>query len=228
MLGHMDAERLLGLLAQEFIDTHNAGRIRILSDSQMAGDEGAGFLLQIDDYDVRLMVLDTPNGAPALGTDRLPVFVQLMEDNPSTVALILVWTTEDLLAIPLSMLRLRFLVQNPDRLPALLSEARSLPDVLRTVVERQVKLWEIGLDQAPLRTGESTDIQRLFKEAIGVAIEAECRRSYRHAERKLAAQHFPVEDEQQLIFMALEEALAGALAMDLVPWLTRVVQRGGR
>ena len=228
VLRRINAERLLRLLADEFIETHQAERIRILPDNRLAGQAGADFLLQIDDYDIRLLFLDAPDGTPALDAGQLPGFLKLLEDNPNTVALILVWTTDDLLAVSLSMLRTRFLVQNPGRLPAVLEKAKPLPETLRAVVDSQTKLWEVGLEQVPRTTAGSTDMRRLFEEAIGAAIDAERQRSYRHTERKLAARRFPVDEEKQLIFEVLGKALSGTSARELVPQLTRTSQRGRR
>jgi hypothetical protein len=227
-LRRINAERLLLLLADEFMESRQADRIRILPDNRLAGEPGADFLLQIDDYDIRLQFLDAPEGVPLLNAEQLPDFLNLLEDNPSTVALILVWTTDDLHAVPLSVLRTRFLAQHPDRLIALKAEARPLPEVLRTLVERQTKSWEAGLDKAPHTAAKATDMRRLFEEAIGDAIETERGRSYRYAERKLAAQRFPVEEEKRLIFSVLGEALEGASAQEMARRLTRPSQRGGR
>lgn len=228
MLRRINAERLLRLLADEFIEAHQAERIRILPDSRLVGEPGADFLLQIDDYDIRMLFLDAPDAAPALDASQLPDFLRLLEDNPSTVALVLVWTTDDLRSVPLSVRRTRFLTQNPDRLPSLLAATKPLPETLRALVARQTKLWEAGLDQTPRTTAKSADMRRLFEEAIGAAIEAERQRSYRYTERKLAARRFPVEEEKRLIFAVLGEALNGALAQELVLRLTRLPQRGGR
>lgn len=228
VLRRINAERLLRLLTDEFIVAHEAERVRILPDDRLSGQQGADFLLQIDDYDVRLVFLDAPAGVPAVDASILPDLRNLLEDNPSTVALILVFTTDDLLAVPLTMHQARGLSQNPERLPGLLTDAKPLQEVLQQVVERQTKLWEVGLDGVPQTTARSTDMRRLFEEAIGAAIDAERHRSYRYEERKLAAKRFPIEEERKVIFSALAEALAGASAQQLVVRLTRVSQRGVR
>ena len=227
-LRRINAERLLRLLADEFVESRQADRIRILPDNRLAGEPGADFLMQVDDYDIRLLFLDAPDGAPTLDPSQLPDLLRLLENNPSTVALVLVWTTDDLQAVPLSVLRIRYLAKNPDLLPALQHESRPLPETLRRLVERQTKLWEAGLDKAPHTAAKATDMRRLFEEAIGDAIETERGRSYRYAERKLAARQFPVEEEKRLIFSVLGDALAGASAMELVARLTRWSQRGRR
>jgi hypothetical protein len=227
-LRRINAERLLWLLADEFVEAHQAQRIRILPDRRLAGDAGADFLFQIDDYDIRLLFLDAQEGAPALDAGMLPDFLKLLEDNPSTVALVLVWTTDDLLAASLSMFQCRTLAAHPEDLPSALADAKPLPEILRAVVERQTKLWEIGLDQAPHTTAKSADMRRIFEEAIGDAIDTERGRSYRYTERKTAARDFRIDEEKRLIFAVLSDALAGARAEELVPRLTRVPQRGKR
>jgi hypothetical protein len=224
----INAERLLQLLADEFVEAHQAQRIRILPDRRLAGEAGADFLFQIDDYDVRLLFLDAQEGALVLDAGMLPDFLKLLEDNPSTVALVVVWTTDELLAVSLSMFRCRTLAEHPEGLPSLLADAKPLPQTLRAVVERQTKLWEIGLDQAPHTMAKSKDVHRLFEAAIGDAIDAERQRSYRYTERKMAARDFRTEEEKDLIFSVLAEALAGAPAQQLVPRLTRVHPRGRR
>ena len=228
VLRRINAERLLRLLADEFIEAHQAERIRVLPDSRVAGEAGADFLLQIDDYDIRLQFLDAPAGTPTLDEERLSGFLSLLEDNPSTVALVLVWTTDELLAVLLSVAQARGLLWNRDALASLLAKAKPLPEVLRALVAQQVKLWEIGLDEKSPSSVKPLDMRSAFEEAIATAIDTERQRLYRHAERKLAAQHFPAEEEEKLIFDVLAEALNGASARDMVPHLTRMPRRGKR
>ena len=227
VIRRINAERLLRLLVEEFIDSCQAERMRILSDNRLVGEAGADFLLQIDDYDVRVELLDAPEGAPTFDTAQLPRLVALLEDNPSTVALILAWATDDLLAVDLPLSQLRTVAEHPDRLKDLLANARPLPQVLQDVVAQHTKLWAVGLERASRPVTSPADLRRLFESAIGEAIEAEQRRSYRSAERRLAASEFPVEREKRLILDALAQALAGAEAQDLVPTLTRI-KRGGK
>jgi hypothetical protein len=228
VMRRINAERLLRLLADEFIESRQADRIRILPDNRLAGEAEADFLMQVDDYDIRLLFLDAPGGTPILDAQQLPAFQSLLEENPSTVALVLVWTTDDLQSVALSVLRIHILSQNPKRLSALLAEVSPLPETLRTLVERQTRLWEAGLDKAPHTSAKAIDMRRLFEEAIGKAIDAECARSYRYTERRLAARQFPAEEEKRLIFSVLGDALGGASADKMVPQLTRLSQRGGR
>lgn len=228
VLRRINAERLLRLLTDEFIAAHEADRVRVLPDDRLGDQQGADFLVQIDDYDIRLLFLDAPEGRPILDVGMLPALLKLLEDNPSTVALVLVWTTDDLSAVPLSVVRIRFLSQNPDRLPDLLVGASPLPETLRALVEQQSRLWKVDLGETPHTAAQAKDVRCLFEEAIGASIDTECQRSYRYAERKLAAAHFPQEEEKRLIFAVLRDALDGAKSDELVPRLTRISQRGER
>lgn len=221
-----NVERLLRLMLDELSERNQAERIRILSDNRPAGEGGTDFLLQIDDYDFRVEVVDARDNTPALTTKHLPRLRGLLEDNPSTVALILVWTTDNLDAVPLSVARIRFISENPERLPGLLTTARPLAEVLRGLMARQSKSWGVGLGQKPDVTNKLIDTRHQFEKRIGQAIETERRRSYHLAERRQAAQQFPVEEEKQLIFAVLREALNGVSAGGLVPKLIRLAPRG--
>jgi len=226
-LRRINAERLLRLLAEEFMESHQAERIRILTDNRLVGEAEADLLFQVDDYDIRLQLLDAPENIPALSVNQLPDLLRLLENNPSTVALILVWTTDDLASVPMSVARIRFLLENPGRLPGFISSAQPLPDALRDVVARQVKTWEAGLETLPRPEATMVDSRRLFEGAFGEAVKAECQRSYRSPARKEAAQHFPVGKEKRVIMAVFKEAVNGVPAESLKQRLTRLSRRGG-
>lgn len=98
VLRRIDAERLLRLLVEEFLEIQGNKHVRVLPDSRLVEEDGnlvADFLFQIDDYDVRVELLDAPNGKPVLALDQVKQFRQLLEDNPNTTALIVTWSTDD-------------------------------------------------------------------------------------------------------------------------------------
>ena len=115
ILRRINAERLLRILAEEFVETHQAERVRVLPDSRLVGESEADLLLQIDDYDIRLQLLDAPENEPVLSIDQLGEFLDLMENNPSTISLILVWMTDDLLSIPLRVSEIQLVREDIDR-----------------------------------------------------------------------------------------------------------------
>ena len=150
----------------------------------------------------------------------------LLEDNPSTVALVLIWTTDDLLSIPVSIVRLRYLLQTPQKVDDLLKLARPFTETVSELIQKQTKLWEVGLDQIPQSTAQSVDLYRLFSEEIGQAIDLETSRSYRNDERLQAARNFPYQQEKKLILTLLQEALQGAPAKEIEARLLKVSKRG--
>jgi hypothetical protein len=215
------------LLAEEFVETHQAEHIRILMDNRLVGESEADLLLQVDDYDIRLQLLDAPENKPVLAIDQLSRLLGLLENNPSTIALILVWTTDDLLSVPLNVSEIQLLRENPNRLPHRLSSAQPLLDVLGGVVARQLKMWEARLDTTPRPETMPGDSRQLFEDAFGKAIEVERQRSYHSPTRKEAAQRFPVEREKRIILETLKEAIGGESAESLKKRLTGLPRRGG-
>ncbi len=225
-LRRVNAERLLVLVVNELIDEHQAERIRILPDNRLTGVAGADFLLQVDDYDLRLELLDAPNDQLRLDPEQLVASIHLLEDNPSTLALILVWSTDTLLAVPLSLTRIRYLSQNSDKMAELLRQAQPLKKVMSELIRRQIKIWDVEISQLPQTTGQSVDLFKIFSEEIGKAIDAEMHRKYLIEERRQAAQQFPYQQEKQLILSVLQDALKGTEADQLSERLLRVSKRG--
>jgi hypothetical protein len=227
ILRRINAERLLQLLAEEFVETHQAECVRVLPDNRLVGEPEADLLLQIDDYDIRIQLLDAPEGNPVLTEDQLRQLLRLSENNPSTEEMILVWTTDDLMSTALNDGRIRSLLQDLDQIPALLSRAQPLLDVLRDIVARKVKVWETGLDIIPSPETALADSRQLFEEKLEAAIESECGRSYRSPARAEAAQRFPIQKEKQVILDTLRDALNGEPSDSLKKRLTRLPRRGG-
>lgn len=225
-LRRVNTERLLVLVVNELMDEHQAESIRILPDNRLTGNSGADFLLQVDDYDLRLELLDTPDDVLRLGSEKLESSTQLLEENPSTLALILVWSTDALLAVPLSLTRIRYLSQNNNKIVELLQQAQPLKKVISELIQRQIKIWDVDLTEFSQTTGQSIDLYKMFSEEIGKAIDAEMHRKYLLEERRQAAQQFPYQQEKQLILSVLQDALQGIGADRLCEHLVQVSKRG--
>ncbi|EDN67130.1 hypothetical protein BGP_5171 [Beggiatoa sp. PS] len=213
---HINTESLQQLLLDELSEFHLANRIHILLDNGLVRDNEKHFLLQIDDYDIRLNFLAAPTGKPTLDLEKLSQFNQLLADNPNTVALIVAWTTEDLQSIPFSTTRIQHLIQYPQQLSKLIQTAKPLAIVIKTLIARQFKFWEIQLEPTHCGTTHATDIRRIFEQAMISAIQNQQNRSYRYTERQRAARQFPVEEEQKFILSVLEKALEGKNSQELV------------
>jgi len=226
MLRRVNAERMIRLYAEQIIDQHQAESIRILPDQRLAGEAVADFLVQIDDYDLRIVLLDSADGKPKLTTDQLEKWLDLLEDNPSTAIMIVVWTTNELLALPFSMIKIKTLMQFPEQIEDLLKEASPLELIIPEIILRQVKKWEIDEDLSRKPETRGRDIYSIFAEKIGQAIDDEANRRYRNVERLKAAQEFPYQKEKQNILTILSDALEGKSAKELEILLTRLPRRG--
>lgn len=223
-----NTEDMIGLVARTIAE-QALDHVRVLTENRSAGQAGADVLLQIDDYDLRLVIEDPLHGRPALVETHLLQLLAILEANPNTVAVIVVWTTDDdLYALPFSPTRLRFLRQNPARLPSLLTRGEPLLNVLRTIIAQQTRLWDSTLDTAEVPRRASPPLRQLFQTEVVTAIEAERKRTYRTEERKQAARHFPVAAEQHLIMAIFDRALKGESSASLIAQFTCLPRRGDR
>ncbi len=221
-LRRINAEQMLHMLAVEFAEAYEAERVRVLPDSRLAGRAGADFLLQIDDYDVRLQLLDGTGDKIELSTKQLTTYLQILEDNPNTVAVLLVWTTDDLKSVPLSVARIRYLQDRPGRLRALLAKPAPLSDILVMIMSHQLKQWDLRLDQLAPAVAPATDLRRLFQIELAKAVQTEEKRSYINIARKQAAANYPRSKEIQLLESVLDAALTRATRSNLQEQLLRL------
>ena len=227
-LRRVNSERLLILTIHELIEEHKTEQIRILTDNRLAGDTGADFLLQVDDYDFRLELIDIKDTRLDIPAENFANYISLLEENPSTLDLIVVWCTDDLLAVPLSLTRLYYLQRNADKIAYLISQAQPVKKILKDLIERQTKIWSVGTGELPQTTGQGIDLYKTFSEEIGKAIDSQMHRRYLVEERKQAAKQFPYQEEKQLILSVLQDALKGVEAEKLSERLGRVQKRGAK
>jgi hypothetical protein len=152
----------------------------------------------------------------------------LLDNNPSTVTLILVWTTDDLLSVEMNVAQIRSLIDSPEHLTSVLESAKPLGQVLRNVVSLQVKVWDAEWDVSARGASQPLDLRRLFEQAFDDAVRAECGRSYKSPTRKAAAEHFAVDREKPVIMAALNDALSGEPSDALKQQLAGLPQRGAQ
>lgn len=222
----INAERMIKLLSDELIEQHEAESIRVLPDRRLAGKDAADFLVQVDDYDLRLILLDAPEGKLSVTPDHLREWADLLEANPSTNLVIAVWTDDELSALSFSMAQLQSLTKSPEQLRKVLAEVRPLRQVISDVIRHQIKIWDVAKDLAGKPSAQSRDIYSVFAEKISRAIDVEVNRHYRTEERLQAARNYPYEQEKRAILSVLQEALSGTSSKDLQMRLTSLPRRG--
>ena len=98
---------------------------------------GADLLIQVDDFDLRVVIVDSMDGELTIGSDDLGTFVFLLEDNPNTVALVITWATDELDSIALTFGQLTHLAAEEDRIDFATKELSDFKTVIGDT-ERQV------------------------------------------------------------------------------------------
>ncbi len=226
MLRRVNAERLIKLLASQLVDQHAAERIRIIPDSRLSEQDAADFLIQVDDYDLRVIMLDTPDGKPAVTEKNVLDWIALLESNPSTVVLIAVWANEELSAIPFSMRQLKVMLEKPDQMNKVLKSAKPFGQIISDLIQKQTKGWKIPEIPKSETMTSGRDLFSIFSEKIIQSIDAEATRRYLIKERVKAAEKFPFEQEKRAILGILKSALEGESSDDLKDRLINLPRRG--
>ena len=226
MLRRVNAERLIKLLASQLVEQHAAERIRIIPDSRLSEQDAADFLIQVDDYDLRVIMLDTPDGKPAVTEKNVLDWIALLESNPSTVVLIAVWANEELSAIPFSMRQLKVMLEKPDQMNKVLKSAKPFGQIISDLIQKQTKGWKIPEITKSETMTSGRDLFSTFSEKIIQSIDAEATRRYLIKERVKAAEKFPFEQEKRAILGILKSALEGESSDDLKDRLINLPRRG--
>jgi hypothetical protein len=226
MMRRINAERLIKLIAEKLVELHQAESIRLIADNRLIMQDAADYLVQVDEYDLRLVLLDSTGEKPSLTVDLMQEWVALLRSNPSTTALIAVWANDELSSIALSMRRLQHLIEQPSELGKLPQNLDTFENVISTVIRKQTKSWKIPRIDPNKPSSGQRDLYSIFSEKIIRAIDAEANRRYRTEERLKAAQKFPAEQEKQAILKILQDALDGKPAKDLEKRLTSLSRRG--
>ncbi len=229
-LRRINTERVLRLTLEEIVSQRHDLQIRILSDSRLAGQLGADILMQIDDYEIRLALIDAPSNQINLTTRQLETFWTLFEENPSTEAIILTWTTEELLSQKLSLNTIDYLRDNPTHISAYLKKVKSLPDVIEEILDMHMRVWETASISSNNIPKSLIDIRQIFEKHLSKELKNEQKKSFRNKERKDAARYLDLIEDQEsnIIINVLNDALRGQKDKVLVPNLCQVVKRGGQ
>lgn len=218
----INAHTLARLLLKEFQQNRPDLRIRILPDTRVDDDTGSDLLIQVDDFDLRVVIVDSKDGELGINSEQLAEFVKLLEDNPNTVSLVVTWTTDELDSVALTFGQLTQLVADVERTKDALKGASSFKSVIEDVIDTQIRTWEEG----PLVEGRgderSIEIKSIYGDALSRAMADEVERPYRIEERKLAARDYPIEFEHRLVMSVLDEALSERDVRSLVRRLTEL------
>ena len=227
-LRRINTERVLKLVLEDIVQQRHDLQIRVLTDRRIAGQAGADILIQIDDYEIRLNLIDATPDKQLLTSTELEQMRNIFEENPSTEALVITWTIEDLPSIQITLKDLEGLMADPDQIATLIRGAIPLAQVIYRILDSQIKVWETFQLSVKPSDQSTTDIRRLFERHLKKALSLERERSYRNQERKIAAETMPEERETNLINKVLDEAMKGSKSEALSKQLARLSKGGGR
>ncbi len=226
MMRRINAERMIKLIAEKLVDLHEAESIRVIPDNRLTVQDAADYLFQVDEYDLRLVLLDIVDEKPTVSKDALEEWVTLLKSNPNTAALIVVWANDELSSIAFSMRRLQYLIDHPQEIMKLPQTIDAFESVISGTIRKQTKGWKIPKIEPNKPSSSKRDLYSVFSEKLISAIDVEANRSYRTEERLKAARDFPLEREKQTILKILQDALDGKPAKDLEKRLTSLPRRG--
>lgn len=226
MMRRVNAERLIKLIAENLVEKHVAESIRILPDNRLTDQDAADYLVQVDDYDMRLVLLDSPDGMVKVTKDLLRHWNELFESNASTTVLIAVWTNDELSSIPFTTKRIRSIIELESKVEKIAEIAKPFEQVISEVIYKQTKGWKIPALESKQPTTEKRDLYSVFSNKITSAIDYEAGRRYLNQERAQAAQNYPAEREKRVLLGILREAIEGVSEQELEEGLTKLPRRG--
>jgi hypothetical protein len=226
MMRRINSERLIKMIAESLVERHEAEAIRVILDNRLTDQDAADYLVQVDDYDMRLILLDSPDGKVQMSENLLQDWITLLEANPSTTIIIAVWANDDLLAIPFTMRRLKAVVESRDQTEKITKIAKPFEAVISEQIQRQTKGWKIPKVEQNKPAAGKRDLYSIFSQKVISSIDNEAGRRYRTEERVKAARNFPGEQEKRVLLNVLQEALDGATSKELENKLTKLPRRG--
>jgi hypothetical protein len=227
-LRRINAERILRLMLDEIVQQRHDLQIRVLADSRISGYEGADILMQIDDYEIRIELIDIADRALSLSVDHLNIYRKIFEENPSTEALIIAWAADDLPSQKLSLLTIDYLLENNNLIQDFIDKVKPLPDVVQDILANQMKVWE-DIPSLPKNEDDTTtNISTVFAKYFELAIMEERERSFKLEEKKLAVKNFPEKREADLVKNILQDALKESSIDELSNRLAQFPRRGAK
>lgn len=226
MMRRINSERLIKLAAENLVEKHVAESIRVIPDNRLTEQDSADYLIQVDDYDLRLVLLDAPDGNVTVTKELLQQWLELFESNPSTTVLIAVWTNDELSTIPFTTRRIRSIMDIESKIKKISEIAKPFEDIISEVIYKQTKGWKIPELVSKPPTNEKRDLYSIFSKKITSAIDHEAGRRYINDERAKAAKNYPSEREKKVLLSILREAIDGASDQELEEKLTKLPRRG--
>lgn len=159
---------------------------RFIEDRRVNPDQpSSDFVLQFDNYEARIDIKYAASGQPTLNKGDIDRYRALLEKNDLTDAIIVVWTTEDLVAATLTLPQIKHLQESPVAISKMLECASPLEAAITRFVDSQTPLWSLPSEvtsQTPI-----LDTVSIFAGNMERAIQDETKRKFHIREKQSAA-----------------------------------------
>ncbi len=187
MIERIQAEQAVQDVLLELSDSHD---FRVVEDYRYTtGEEEkrTDFILQVEDFELRLIMEYSPTGRPTLTANDLRAVSKILESSTSTIALAVVWAASDLPTLVITQGLVEFLLADGQETAKFVKTALPLKDAILRFVDRQTKGWGLRrVERVPaeeMLPDAQTILERKLREELG----RESTRAYK-LERKVAAQ----------------------------------------
>jgi len=228
MVERIEAEQTVQDILVELSDSHG---FRVVEDYRYTTREeikGSDFVLQKEDFELRLILKYSPTGMPMLSSNDLMALREILKSSQSTTALVVVWTGPDLPTVVMTQGLIEFLLAEEQETAAFLETASPLKDAVLRFVKNQTKGW--GLRQAERPPAEEIlpETQAILGRKLGEELRRESTRAYK-LERKIAAQKSIGTEDVETIERIFEESRrASKDAQEIAQELRKLIDKWER
>lgn len=235
-LRRINTERRISGFLESVVENHTDIQIRIMNDARIAGETGADFLIQIDDYDIRLDILDTLDQQCHLQFEKLFFYRRIFEKNPSTEVLFITWTTIDLLTLQLTLIDIDTLLKkvihdaskngdsnkHENGIIDLSEQVNPINEVFEEFFINKIRVWEKIVTLRPDHKNTESSLQQVFINHFKKCLDVERNRPYKVDEKRIAANKLSENMNTKLFKDVLEKALNGEPINELVESLIKL------
>lgn len=205
MIARIEAERAIHDILVELSDSYD---FRVVEDYRYATreeEQGTDFILQMEDFELRLIVEYSPTGTPNLSANDLRALRKILESSQSTIALAVVWAAPDLPTLVITQGLVEFLLAEEQEIVEFVKSALPLKDAILRFVDKQTKSW--GLRQVERLSAEEIlpDTEAILQRRLREELGRESTRPYK-LERKVAAQKRISHEDVEAIARIFEES----------------------
>jgi len=228
MIARIEAERAIHDILIELSDSHGFRAVEDYRYATREEEKGTDFLLQIEDFELRLMVKYSPTGTPTLSANDLRALREILKSSQSTMALAVVWAAPDLPTLIITQGLIEFLLAEEQETARFMKTAAPLKDAILGFAEKQRKVWGLRPVERLPEEEILPETQAILERKLQEELRHESVRAYK-LERKIAAQKSIGTKDAETIERILEESRrASKDAQELAEDLRKLIDKWQR